>query len=96
MIRYHPVPAAVAAMHGISVAALLAQSRHQEAVEARCVAVWLLYQQGFGWSAIGRLLRRDHSTIKHAWMLVDRNPQLKAHACACQSELVRLAKEAIA
>ena len=96
MIRYHPVPAAVAAMHGISVAALLAQSRRQEVVEARCVAVWVLYQQGFGWSAIGRLLRRDHSTIAHAWRMVERSPQLSAHARECQSELLRLAREATA
>ena len=96
MIRYHPVPAAVAAMHGISVGALIEQSRRQEVVEARCVAVWVLYQQGFGWSAIGRLLQRDHSTIAHAWRMVEGNPQLKDHACACQSELLRLAKEAIA
>jgi chromosomal replication initiation ATPase DnaA len=94
MTRYHPVPAAIAAMHGFSAAALVARSRRQEVVEARAVAVWVLFAQGFGWSAIGRLMQRDHSTVAHAWRMVEYNPQLKRHARDCQAEMQRLAREA--
>lgn len=40
--------------------------RHAPVVRARFAAIWLMRQSGYSLPMIGRLLRRDHTSILHA------------------------------
>lgn len=52
--------------YGISRHLLIAVGRDPLIVEARRVAIWLLVKDlRLGYTAAGRLMRRDHSTIIH-------------------------------
>lgn len=48
---------------GISMAELLSRDRHSNIAAARAVAAWLLREHGLSFPVIGRVLRRDHSTV---------------------------------
>lgn len=45
---------------------LLNGCRQQPAVDARHALAYALYQRGHSYSAIGRLLHRDHTTVMYA------------------------------
>ena len=55
----------VAHAYGFSPGALTAPCRDPLRVEARRVAMQLLAEHGLGASHIGRIIRRDHSTVLH-------------------------------
>ena len=56
------VPAAT----GISWGRITGKQRAQEVVNARWLAMHMLYQRGYSLSEIGRLLGKDHTTVLHA------------------------------
>jgi chromosomal replication initiation ATPase DnaA len=66
--------ARVAAAYGVSPAALTAPGRHPLLVEARRVTMQLLAERGLGASHIGRVVRRDHSTVLHHLALLRKRP----------------------
>jgi len=56
----------VAEEYGFTVADLKGRDRHADIVEARVVAMQMLFLQGLGVTQIGEVLNRDHSTVsKH-------------------------------
>ncbi len=64
----------VAQAYGISSARLLAPGRDPLLVEARRVAMLLLAERGMGATHIGRLIRRDHSTVLHHLAVIRQRP----------------------
>lgn len=55
---------AVCVVHNITRPELLRQDRRPASVVARCHAMWLLHDYlGMGWTAIGRIVQRDHGTV---------------------------------
>lgn len=55
----------VAHAYGLTPSALLARRRDPLVVEARRVTMHLLAERGLGPTAIGRVVRLDHSTVLH-------------------------------
>lgn len=70
-------------------------SRRREALDARAVAMYVGYLLGISYSAIGREIGRDHSTVIHAVTRVGETPRLRgiAHNIA---ELLGWDREAVA
>jgi len=60
------VIAAVAERHGLTSADLIGPCRNSEIVTARCAAMYELRWAGFSLPAIGRFLKKDHSTVMYA------------------------------
>lgn len=54
-----------AEMYGLSVDGLCGDSRAREIARARQITYLAFNRLGLGPSAIGRLMRRDHSTVAH-------------------------------
>ena len=55
-----------AELFGVSLAAIIGTSRSRQAVAARQAVAYALRQQAWTVVAIGKLLRRDHTTICYA------------------------------
>lgn len=53
----------VARRHNITMALLRESNRFTHVVAIRCEVAWSLRQAGYSYPMIGRILRRDHSTI---------------------------------
>lgn len=68
------IVASVSAAYGRDVKKLCGTGRTQDLVEPRTVAVYLLRDYGLSTPQIGRLLRRDHSTILAALKRIQREP----------------------
>jgi chromosomal replication initiation ATPase DnaA len=66
--------ARVAEAYGVSPAALIAPGRNPLLVEARRVTMQLLAERGLGASHIGRVVRRDHSTVLHHLAVLRTSP----------------------
>lgn len=66
--------ASVAVAYGRDVEDLRGTSRKQDLVEPRMVAAYLLRAYGLGSVRIGRLLRRDSSTVLYAFDRIQREP----------------------
>lgn len=64
--RWGDLVVGVAGRYGLSVSDLLGHRRGQILDVARRDLYTCLYGSGFGYSEIGRLLGRDHTTILHA------------------------------
>lgn len=60
----------VAGYYGLTRAQLLSRRRTAAIARARQIAMFLLREEGLTYSAIGRLLRRDHSTVTHGHALI--------------------------
>jgi chromosomal replication initiation ATPase DnaA len=55
---------AVCAVHGTTLNDLIKQDRRHSTVAARLHAMWLMrHRLNMGWSAIGRVMARDHGTV---------------------------------
>lgn len=80
---------------GIPEAHLRSSSRRQEALDARAVAMYVGWLLGISYSAIGREIGRDHSTVIHAVSRVGETPRLRgiAHNIA---EMLGWDREAVA
>lgn len=65
--RARSIVADVAGRHGLTFANLIARGRCRKVVRARQEAMWALRHQPklYSYPAIGRLFKRDHSTIIH-------------------------------
>lgn len=50
---------------------LINQDRRPSIVHARQVAYWLLRQNRFSFPQIGRMMKRDHSTVMHGCKCVE-------------------------
>ena len=71
----------VAAELGTTPEALWEHTRTPAMVRARVLAMWLLrHRHGFSYPAIGRALRRDHSSAIHGVAKVDGSAELLARA----------------
>lgn len=56
----------VAAEFDVDDVMILGTSRMPKAVAARQVAAWMLHEQGMSYSAAGRALGRDHTTVRYS------------------------------
>lgn len=45
---------------------ITSRKRNEDAVTARFAAVWLMHQAGYTQSQIGKVIKRDHSTVQYA------------------------------
>jgi hypothetical protein len=61
--------------HGI-----LSSSRRREDLDARACLMYVGHLLGMSYSAVGRQVSRDHSTVMHAIGRVGENPRLRAVA----------------
>jgi len=52
--------------YGYTVADILGPKRHRHLVFVRNLCVFMLRNKGYSTTEIGRIVRRDHSTICHA------------------------------
>lgn len=64
----------LASHHHTTVDAVLSPSRMRRDIDARQQACWVLHRAGWSYSAIGRLLDRDHTTVMHAVSKIDPAP----------------------
>lgn len=72
---------AAAAMHGCTPAQIVGPSRDSHTTQARQIAAWIAYDSGAAtYSAIGRVLNRDHTTVMHAVRKVQNSHALLAMA----------------
>ena len=71
----------VAACYGLAPSAIVGASRAKDATTARQVAAWIAYDSGAAtYSAIGRVLNRDHTTVMYAVRKVQNSHALLAMA----------------
>lgn len=54
---------AVGAVTELDPAVIAGKGRREPLPTARAAAIWLLRDRGLSWSAVGRLLSRNHSTV---------------------------------
>ena len=72
---------ATAAMHGCLPSEIAGQSRASHVTQARQIACWIAYDSGAAtYSAIGRALNRDHTTVMYAVRKVENSHALLAMA----------------
>lgn len=70
-----------AAMHGVTTAQIVGPSRDSHVTQARQLACWIAYDSGAAtYSAIGKALNRDHTTVMHAVRKVQNSHALLAMA----------------
>lgn len=69
---------AAADLYGVSPAEILAHDKSRSVSNARHMAAWLLRQKGLSYSAIGRHLGRDHSTVISACRIIDADGMRRA------------------
>lgn len=62
---------------GTTASIVLSTSRQREAIDARGVACYVGYLLGMNYSAIGREIGRDHSTVMAAVSRVGQTPRLR-------------------
>jgi chromosomal replication initiation ATPase DnaA len=67
------VVGAVAGLYEMHEATLTGTRKPADQVEARRIACQILYEQGYGESAIGRVIGRDHSTVVHSLRRLERH-----------------------
>ena len=68
------------AAFAVDVDELLGRGRSRQLVDARSAAAWVLSREGWSQAAIGRLLTRDHSTIRNLLARVEKLDELEAAA----------------
>lgn len=56
---------------GYTVAEVVAHNRKRPMAEIRQVMMYALYQDGCTLKAIGRIMGRDHATVRHARMVIE-------------------------
>lgn len=70
---------------------IIEKCSYKKIADARKIAIYLLYQQGYGLSAIGNLLKRDHSTIKFHTNNIDNlekyDPEIAKKLAVCNELL---------
>lgn len=70
----------VALSYGYATEDLTGTTRNQGPTQARQVACWIAHDAGAGFSAIGRVINRDHTTVMHAVRKVQNSHALLAMA----------------
>jgi chromosomal replication initiator protein len=78
----HDVLARVAQFYRVTVEKLLGPHRHRAVARPRMIAMLLLHERGMSLHAIGRAVRRDHSTVVHGVGLVKRACETDGELCA--------------
>ena len=64
----------VSVVSGISSDEIFSDTRTRDTFNARALVMWIAYQSGsIGYASIGRVIARDHSTVRHAIQVVDNN-----------------------
>jgi hypothetical protein len=65
---------------GVAVERIMSRDRHREVAEARQAAAYAARLSGLSYSAIGRGLALDHTTVMHACVRVGESPRLRRAA----------------
>lgn len=63
--KYHGLISEIAEKHSVKVEHILSPSREQHHVAARYECYFVLHSLGLSSSQIGKVMRRDHSTVLH-------------------------------
>lgn len=66
----------VALQHGFTADEVLSPSRTAKLVQARQDCIVMFRERGYSTTEIGRIMRRDHTTIVHALQRIQKLPEI--------------------
>jgi len=95
LLRVGDIVAASARAFGMSQLAVVGEGRHREAVRARRVVCVLAREAGWSLPHIGRVLRRDHTTVLHHLRWAARERAVDADVAAVRAALAGLESEPV-